>query len=413
MNGLEGSFFHERRQQGQQALEQLGLPGRKTEDWKYTPTGELGRLDLEPANAVAEAQLPALPAWVQGMDAYRMVFANGRFVEALSVLPQQSGVQAEAVSSAMERDADAVATWFDSLTRLEAMPYAALNSALYQDGAYIRVDRGVAVDKPVVLLDYCAGLGEQGLVLPRHLLVAEAGSSLRVLHVPMQDEGIQRLNGVVEAFVERDARVEYELLQDGNADTHQVQTVEARVCEGARFDARSYQLGGALVRNDINVRFAGEHAEADLRGFYLALDRDLLDHHLILDHAVPNCYSNQLYKGVADGHGTTVFNGKIFVRKDAQKTNAYQSNKNLLLSPKATVNTKPQLEIFADDVRCSHGATSGQLNPEALFYLQARGIPAAEARTMLLRAFAAEALEGRPEDAFRERVLTRLNERLS
>jgi Fe-S cluster assembly protein SufD len=180
-----------------------------------------------------------------------------------------------------------------------------------------------------------------------------------------------------------------------------------------RFDARSYQLGGALVRNDINVRFAGEGAEADLRGFYLALDQELLDHHLILDHAVPNCYSNQLYKGIADGRGTTVFNGKIFVRKDAQKTNAYQSNKNLLLSPKATVNTKPQLEIFADDVRCSHGATSGQLNEEALFYLQARGIPPAEARKMLLRAFAAEALEGRPEDVFREHLMERLDERLS
>lgn len=415
LNGLHGSFFHERRIKSQQALEALGLPTRKTEDWKYTPTGQMGRLDLVPAAAASgiESDLPDLPAWVEQMDAYRMVFANGRLLEAQSILPEQKGVQVEALSQAMHRDAEAVATWFDSLPQLDHMPFAALNSALYSDGFCIRLDAGVLLDKPIVVVDATINLGQNGLVLPRHLILAEAGSAVRVLHVPLQDQGAQRYNALLEAFVERDARVAYEVIQDGDAQTHQVLTVEARVAQGARFDARSYQFGGALLRNDINVRFAGEHAEADLRGFYLALDQDLLDHHLILDHAVPNCYSNQLYKGIADGHGTTVFNGKIFVRKDAQKTNAYQTNKNLLLSAKATVNTKPQLEIFADDVRCSHGATSGQLDPEALFYLQARGIPAAEARTLLLRAFAAEALEGRPEDAFREYILQRLDQRLS
>jgi Fe-S cluster assembly protein SufD len=197
LNGLHGSFFHERRQKSQKALEKLGLPTRKTEDWKYTPTGELGRLDLEPAAKANPGDLPALPGWIEGLDAYRMVFANGHWVEAQSLLPEQSGVQVELLSGAMHRDAEAVATWFDSLPRLDSMPFAALNSALYADGVCIRVDRGVVVDKPIVVIDWTQDLGHRGLVLPRHMIVAESGSQVRVLHAPLNAD--QHVDGASES----------------------------------------------------------------------------------------------------------------------------------------------------------------------------------------------------------------------
>lgn len=408
LNGLKGSFYHERRLAAWQAFERLGLPGRKVEDWKYTPLGAFAG-PLRPAGEHAGAAV--LP--VAGLEAWRVVFVNGRFDAGRSELPPDGGLSVAPLSQAIHADPDGVATWFDDLSRTDRMPFAALNSALYGDGACIRVARGTTVDRPVLIVDECAGLQADEAVFPRHLIVAERGASVRVLHAALAGQGQAfRAAGLVEVFAEGEARVTYEVLQDGDAAFSHVNTVEARVAAGARFDARSYALGGALVRNDLNVVFAGEHAEADLRGCYLALGEDLVDHHLILDHAVPNGYSNQLFKGVMDDRGTGVFNGKIFVRKDAQKTNAYQSNKNLLLSPKATINTKPQLEIFADDVRCSHGATSGQLDAEALFYLRARGIPARRARTMLLRAFAGEVLSGRPEDAWLELVAGRLDARL-
>ena len=409
----QASFYRERREAALDALERLGVPTRRHEDWRYTPLGELGETIWHPASPAASAA-PRDAVLEDWEDINRLVFVNGVYDAAASNVPDEKSLRVETLQAAKAKDPDDLATWFDDLARTDSMAFSAMNSAFYQDGVCIRVPAGKRVLRPVLILDLTDGLAEEEVIYPRHLLIAETGSDLRVVHIPRGARSGEAFRAIslVEAFVEPDARIRYDIMQDGDEQFHHVHNVEVRLAKNARFDARCYALGGALVRNDLNVRFAGEHAEADLRGFYLAQGKDVVDHHLILDHAVPNCLSNQLFKGIADDEGNAVFNGKVFVRKDAQKTNAYQTNKNLLLASTATVNTKPQLEIFADDVKCSHGATCGQLNEEAVFYLQARGLPIAEARTLLLRAFAAEAMADRDNDAFLALVGERLDSRL-
>jgi Fe-S cluster assembly protein SufD len=414
-------FFRERRMQAMEAFERQGFPGRKHEEWKYTPVAHLTRTLLNGLPQTQTLQLPDAQvgnpdhtsAWLPEWNANRLVFVNGRFDAAASRIIDQGAFTLGSLAHAMVDQPDAVATWFDALQTPEWSAFALLNTALHQDGAWIHVQPGAAVPHPILIVDIAENLPDEAVLFPRHLLVAENGSSLRVVHRQIQKYGgSARLFSVLEAFVERQAVLELDTLQDGGRGVDAIGHVDVRQDRDSRFTSRTFCLQGHLIRNDLRVRFAGEHAECHLNGFYLAAEEDLVDNHLLIDHAVPHCQSNQLYKGIGTGRGSAVFNGKIFVRPNAQKTNAYQSNKNLLLSAEATINTKPQLEIFADDVKCSHGATSGQLDPESVFYLQARGIPEAAAKALLLQAYAAEVAMSLPEDAFRDFLHNQLHDRI-
>jgi len=425
-------FFRERRMQAMEAFERQGFPGRKHEEWKYTPVARLTRTALKglpmqlrhpapahqpeqptPAHQPAQPTTDQTSAFLPDWAANRLVFVNGRFEAAASHIIDQGAFTLGSLAQAMQEQPDAVVTWFDALQSPEWSAFALLNTALHQDGAWIHVQPGATVLHPILIVDIADHLPDDAVLFPRHLLVAESGSSLRVVHRQVQKGGTSaRLFSVLEAFVERQAALELDTLQDGGRGFDAISHVDVRQDRDSRFTARTFCLQGDLTRNDLRVRFAGEHAECHLNGFYLAAGEDLVDNHLLIDHAVPHCQSNQLYKGIATGRGNAVFNGKIYVRPNAQKTNAYQSNKNLLLSAEATINTKPQLEIFADDVKCSHGATSGQLDPESVFYLQARGIPEAAAKALLLQAYAAEVAMSLPEDAFRDFLHEQLHERI-
>ncbi|MBI1192701.1 MAG: Fe-S cluster assembly protein SufD [Bacteroidetes bacterium] len=425
-------FFQERRDLALAAFERQGFPDRRHEEWKYTPVSRLTRRALRvfspaaPAasgasTAPAESARPSKSTtqsstwskWLPDFDANRLVFVNGMFDRQASQILDQGAFSIGSLAQAMVEQPDTVATWFDALAAPDWSAFAQLNTALHQDGAWIHVQPGVAVPHPILILDIAENLQADEVLFPRHLLVAEQGSSVRVLHHSLKAEDqASRMFSVVETFVERNASVVLDTVQDGGRAADCIHHISVRQDRDSRFTARTFCLQGDLIRNDLRVRFAGENAECHLNGFYLAAGQDVVDNHLLIDHAVPHCQSNQLYKGIATDQGNAVFNGKIFVRPNAQKTNAYQSNKNLLLSAEATINTKPQLEIFADDVKCSHGATSGQLNPESVFYLQARGILEETAKTLLLQAFAAEVATELPEDAFREYVSQRLFERI-
>jgi Fe-S cluster assembly protein SufD len=407
MDVLSDSFYQERRTSAIEAFERAGFPTRKNEEWKYTSVGELTRNPLHPTSgslfdqkAGISAEAAAfLPDW----KANRLVFINGRFSAASSSIIDQGAFTLGSLADAIQSNGEQVAAWFDALHNNTWSAFAQLNSALYVDGAWIHLQPKAVVEHPILILDLADQLTEQEVIFPRHLVVAETGSSARIVHLQglsAQDNARYRSFSVMEAFLERDARVVVDSLQDGGETYQNIHALDVRQDRESHFTSRNFSLGGKLIRNDLRVRFAGEHSECDLQGFYLAQQEDLVDNHLLIDHAVPNCLSNQLYKGIADDEGTGIFNGKIFVRPNAQKTNAYQSNKNLLLSERATINTKPQLEIFADDVKCSHGATSGQIDTESLFYLMARGIPADKARTLLLHAFAGEVASHLPKDDF-------------
>ena len=272
-------------------------------------------------------------------------------------------------------------------------PFSALNTAFLQDGAVIRIDDGVVLKDPVHVVFISTAPGEAVVTHPRVLLLVGDNSQVSVIesYAGLRDAGYFT-NAVTQIEAGAGSVVHHCKILRESLQSYHVAGMQARLARNAVVTSNSITLGGALVRNDIGVVLDGEGAECTLNGLYLAGGKQHIDNHTTIDHASPHCASHELYKGILDGDGRAVFNGKIIVRLDAQKTDAKQSNKALLLSERAQVNTKPQLEIFADDVKCAHGATVGQLDEDALFYLRARGLGREEARRILIQAFATDVL---------------------
>jgi Fe-S cluster assembly protein SufD len=253
---------------------------------------------------------------------------------------------------------------------------------------------GSAIEQPIHLLFIATGHDEGAVVQPRNLILAAPGSSVKILESYVSlGSAAQMTNAVTEMVLGEGASIEHCRLQDENLHAFHISTVQAQQAKDSRWLSHSVAVGGRLARHNVNTVLAGPGAEGVLNGLYLGRGEQLIDHHTVVDHAQPHCESHEYYHGILAERSHGVFNGKILVRKDAQKTNAKQTNRNLLLSDNAVIDTKPQLEIFADDVKCTHGATIGQLNQEALFYLQARGIGLENARRMLIRAFANDMVE--------------------
>jgi Fe-S cluster assembly protein SufD len=300
-----------------------------------------------------------------------------------------------------------------SLEPLDDRPFDALNAAVLADGAVIHVPAGVAVERPVQLL-FVSGPSQRPTVCaPRILIVAEASSSVTVEEHHAGSDGVALSCPVSEIVVGPRAVVRHMAVQDESRRTHHIASRHVTVGQAGRYEAQAISLGGALARTDIQVVLDGEDAEASLDGLSLTDGSQQADSHLTVRHRVPNCRSHQLYKGILAGSSRAVFNGRIVVDQDAQKTDATQSNRNLILSDDAVANSNPQLEILADDVRCTHGSTIGRLDEEAVFYLRARGIGRAEARRLLTLAFAGEVLDRIPAEPLREELRQRVSERLA
>jgi Fe-S cluster assembly protein SufD len=289
----------------------------------------------------------------------------------------------------------------------------ALNTALHQDGACILIERNVEVSKPLHLLFISSANGRPLASFPRNLIVAAEGSRVSLVeHYAGLNGGGYFTNAVTEIVQGENAAVDYYKIQEERRNAFHIATVQVRQSRSSRFSSHSISMGGALVRNDINAVLDGEGAECTLNGLYTLDGEQHEDNHTRIEHARPHCTSHELYKGILDGSSTGVFNGKIYVHKDAQKTDAKQTNKNLIRSEKAAINTKPQLEIFADDVKCTHGATIGQLDEEAVFYLRARGIGEEEARNLLTCAFARDIIDRIGIEAVRIKLEADLMQRL-
>jgi Fe-S cluster assembly protein SufD len=339
------------------------------------------------------------------------VFIDGRFRADLSMLPGRGApLRAGSLRAQWDDDGSELEQHLARHAVGDANFFTALNTASFEDGAFVSVPAGVAVEQPVQLLYLAASERPGAAVQPRNLIVAHERSSVKVIEsYASLTETPHLTNAVTELALGPEARVEHCKLQNENESAFHIAAVQAVQSRNSRWLSHSIAIGSRLARNQIQTRLGAEGAEAVLNGLYFAQGQQLIDHHTVVDHAQPRCESHEFYYGILAGRAHGVFNGKIFVRQDAQKTNAKQTNRNLVLSEHALINTKPQLEIFADDVKCTHGATVGQLNEEALFYLQSRGIGADLARQMLVRAFANDAVERitlAPVRAYLEKLLT-------
>jgi Fe-S cluster assembly protein SufD len=410
------AFLRAVRETARVRFAERGLPTTHDEAWRFTSIAPIARSAFvrpDPALSarVSETQVGA---WrLPGVSA-ELVFVDG---VCSPVLSRASKVEGLSVGSLRERlgrsDAEALAPHLAHLLGDRANVFADLNTALFEDGAFVELAAGAVVRKPVHLVFVTSAQHEPTLVLPRVLVRAGKGSEATIIETWAGLPGPPRLTCAVgEVLVGENAEIRRLKLQDEPETAFHVSSLVARLERNARFRDFSVSLGAALSRHDLDVDFAGEGGEAALDGVLFADGERLSDTHTTIDHAQPHCTSRELYKGIVDGRGRGVFNGRIVVRKGAQKTDAAQTNKNLLLSKEALVHSIPQLEILADDVKCRHGATTGQIDEGALFYLRTRGLSEGAARGLLTIAFAADLVHRITLPALRERVSRSLLSRL-
>jgi Fe-S cluster assembly protein SufD len=394
-----------------------GLPALKHEEWRYTRIRNqfTGNLDVT-KHAIPSLQqlsghlLPGLE------NANRIAFFNGYFTPELSMIAEgETNLIIQSLDNvATEEDADFVSKHLGHSAQYHPDGINALNGAFAAGGVYIRVKKGRQLANPLIIYHFADTSNGLRFCQPRILANLEAGSQALIAEQYINlSSGDSLTNQVTEICTGRDAVLHYVKIQDeGNSSSH-TGTTHIRQLEKALTHAVTLTLSGKVVRNNLNMVMEAEHGESHMYGLYLLDNETLADNHTIVDNAMPHCYSNELYKGIMDGQSSGVFNGKIFVRKDAQKTNAYQSNKNILIGSQSSANTKPQLEIFADDVKCSHGCTIGKLDDDALFYLRARGISIENARALLLHAFAMDILEQIKDENIRNFADRLVSNRLS
>ena len=390
LNGEKEKFAHSIRRKGIERLEEVGFPTLKTEEWKYTNVIPLLKNSFVPITEKTGEGIELSEKFYH-FNSYRIAFYNG-FAEgnntAENALPE--GVIVESLKFAVENHSELVNKHLGKYLKINS-GFEAINSAYLNDGIFVYLPKNVVLEKPLQILFFDDADG--GLSNYRNLIVAEKNSSASVVFNSAGEEGKKYfVNTVNEIVVGENAALKLYTIQNESAASYHIEKSEAEVKDSGTFKYYSFPFGGGLVRNDISVELDGENINCHLYGLYPARKDQHIDNHTFINHAKPNSFSEELYKGILEDEAHGVFAGKILVSPDAQKTNAYQSNKTLLLSRTATIDTKPQLEIYADDVKCSHGATVGQLDKEQLFYILSRGIPFDAARSMLIKAFANDVL---------------------
>ncbi len=389
MNGEAQTSLHETRQKALARFEKLGFPTPKHEEWKYSNVRNLTNQDFDFAgnHAVTAADLEALK--IPNLTGNVLYFVNGKYEAGLSsIVSPSSEVTIQPLREALTAQPELVSTYFGLLVDSQDEAFTALNTAFAGDGVFIHVPKGKVVEEPIVLYFINDTRSGNAGAQPRNLFVIEQNAQVQLTETFLTlGESSAFTNAVTEIHVAQDAHVQYYKVQNDSDAAYHVGTTQVRMADKSHFYAATVSLNGGFTRNNLNIALDGEHCDAHMYGLYFPDGKQHIDNHTVADHRMPNSESNELYKGVLRGQSTGVFNGKIFVREDAQKTNAFQSCKNVVLSPQATMNTKPQLEIWADDVKCSHGTTTGQLDDEALFYLRSRGISKDEAMSLLMFAF--------------------------
>jgi Fe-S cluster assembly protein SufD len=375
------------------------FPSTRDEEFKFTPVSAIADRAFTPTfESAPKLDASAITSLrdsfeIRGLTASELVFINGSYSEALShVAALPAGVRVSSLAALLATEPALLAPYLSRAIKFETQGFTALNTAFVSDGAVIVLPDNAVVEQPIHIV-FATQPGSAATVAhPRTLVVAGRHSQARVIETFVGD-GIYFTNAVTEFIGGENSHVEHCRVNRESFEAFHVSSTHVHLSRSAVFASHGITLGGALVRNDVNAVLDGEGIHATVNGLYLVDGQRLVDNHTTIDHAKPHCESHELFKGILDDRGRGVFNGKIFVREDAQKTDAKQTNQILLLSDDATINTKPQLEIWADDVKCTHGATIGQLSKDQLFYLRARGIGEDEARAMLVHAFASDMVE--------------------
>ncbi len=415
LNGEKSTPFHRLRKEAIDKFAELDFPNLHQEDWRFTNISPILKHTFTYANKKSTL-LPDKKGISRflfgGMRSHLVVFVNGFYSAELStLLPLPKGVIIGSLAEALKSNDGTVNDNISKYATFNDNVFTALNTAFTIDGAYIYIPDNIVIEDPVHILFISHG-SEKFISQPRNLIISGKNSQVKIIeHYESVDAGVYFTNSVTEIHAGESSVVDATKVQSENLDAYHVATTEVSLDSNSSYESHAVSLGANIYRHNLNVTLRGEGGDATLAGLYLLSGNQLSDTHSLIDHASPRCTSQEHYKGILDGKSRGVFNGKIMVRKGAQQTNSYQENRNIILSDEAKVDTKPQLEIFADDVKCSHGATVGQLSKESMFYLRSRGIGEEQAKSILIYAFAKDVLKGIKIDEVRSRLENILSER--
>ena len=391
----EESPIHNIRKKAIHTFEEKGFPTIKEESWKYTSLKSLLKNDycIFPKNETAVEFKDVRQYFLHDLDTYKVVFIDGVYSSFLSETTHD-GLDVCLLSAAISKQKykAVIEAYYNKIASKESI--TSLNTAFAKEGAYINIPKNKEVDKPIELVYFSTGNEAALMTQPRNLIIVGENAHVQIIerHQSLTDNAVLT-NSVTEIFTEKRAYVDYYKIQNDNANASLLDNTFIRQERDSNCNVHTFSLGGDITRNNLNFYQHGEHCDSTLKGITILKDKQHVDHNTLVQHIEPNCESHQDYKGLYADESTGVFNGKVVVEKEAQKTNAFQQNNNILIDDNATVNAKPQLEIFADDVKCSHGCTIGQFDEDALFYLQTRGIALKEAQALLMYAFANSVLE--------------------
>ena len=412
---IQTKEFPALQQKAMEHFNRLGFPSTKNEEWKYTNIAPIVNKTFQASKTLLQiTKDEVLKRFPFLNNSFFAVIENGRMNLAASELSHLPS-DIEIINLREAKNISAVQKHFGIYADVHSDSFAALNTAFFTEGIFIHIHANAIIEKPIFVINISYANEEAVISHNRMLVIAEKNSSSKISWIAVSKNGKTEtfVNAVNEIVLEENAEVEFNILQNENNRAFQICNSYVYQLKDSRFNINTITTGGSIVRNKLHIKLETENCTTHLNGLYIADDSQLIDNHTAVFHSKPNCNSNQLYKGIIGGKAHGVFNGKIFVAKDAQKTNAFQSNKNILISNDAVINAKPQLEIYADDVKCSHGATTGQLDDDALFYLRARGIGETDAKALLNFAFAGEIIHKIKIESLKNYLLKLLPERLN
>lgn len=407
----EPAWMRELRRGAMGAFERLDFPTMKDEDWHFTNIAPVAEKIFNASQKGAAVSDDVIARFSHGQSWNTIVFVNGR-LDRTDI--DSKGIEVSSLAAEIAKDSEVVKRHIGKLATPESASFSALNAALATDGVVLRIAQDTKVAKPIHFLFVCDSNAENTAVQTRNLVFAERHSECTIIESYVTVGGSSYFsNAVTEVFVADGARLSHYKLQTESRDAFHVGTIQVHQGRDSRYESFSFATGAKLSRTNIYTTLAGDAAEAILNGLYMVDGSQHVDHQTRIEHVAPNCPSHELYKGILDGRSHGVFNGKVYVHPEAQKTDGKQSNNNLLLSDAARVDTKPQLEIFADDVKCTHGATVGRLDENALFYMRSRGVGPAQAKRLLTYAFAADVLEKIELEPLKEALEAQVLERFT
>ena len=383
------NYVHDLRSEAIKIFEEKGFPSKKDEEWKYTSLKSILKEDYTvfPKDENALDYNAVKKYFIHDIDSYKIVFIDGKYSSHLSQTTHD-GMDICLMSAAIAKPKYrlVIENYFNKVAGKDSL--SSLNTAFSCEGAFIHIPKNKLVEKPIQIVHFSTGNESAIMLQPRNLIVVDENSHVQIIerHQSLNNNPVLT-NSVTEIFTNKRAIVDYYKIQNDTQNASLIDNTFIKQEQESVASVHTFSFGGKLTRNNLNFYQNGERIDSTLKGVTIIGDKQHVDHNTMVHHAQPNCESHQDYKGIFGDSSTGVFNGKVLVEKEAQKTNAFQANNNILLSDKATINTKPQLEIFADDVKCSHGCTIGQLDESAMFYMQSRGIPHKEARALLMYAF--------------------------